>query len=162
MRESAGHLRPATRGDSATRLRAAALRVQGDSVGAAGTCRLRISWTMDKRDEHVSPDGLLRLFALRNAGDITIGFDGFGWHTHGDVLAGGYTLAGRDGLAPEEATRIFVADVMENRAVIALLRVAGSIRDVWVTDDVAKELKYQQEGEQLTFRFWDGTAVSPS
>jgi hypothetical protein len=42
----------------------------------------------DILEEHRSPDGLLRFIVTRDEqGDISLGFDGFVWHTHADVLA---------------------------------------------------------------------------
>jgi hypothetical protein len=43
--------------------------------------------------------------------------------------------------------------------VIAVLRAEGSIKDVWVTDDVEAERRYQQPGEELEFRYWNGELV---
>jgi hypothetical protein len=40
------------------------------------------------QEEVVSPDGALRLVVSRDDSDVTIGFAGFPWHTHGDLLAG--------------------------------------------------------------------------
>src|SRR5436190_18117200 len=40
-----------------------------------------------KHEEHRTPDGALTLVVSHEDDDITIGFDGFQWHTHGDVLA---------------------------------------------------------------------------
>ena len=38
-------------------------------------------------ERHTSPDGLLELIVDRaDDGDWTVGFDGFAWHTHGDIL----------------------------------------------------------------------------
>lgn len=31
------------------------------------------------------------------------------------------------------------------------------MQDIWVTDDIDKKRKYQQDGEELVFRRWDGT-----
>jgi len=53
---------------------------------------------MNSPEEHVSPDRLLRLLVVREDGDITIGFAGYPWHTHGDVVAGELALLGRGGL----------------------------------------------------------------
>ena len=42
----------------------------------------------DKIVRHVSPDGTLILLAVWDEeGEVTIGFEGFPWHTHGDILA---------------------------------------------------------------------------
>jgi hypothetical protein len=117
---------------------------------------------MESREEHLSPDGWLRLVVTREHGDTTVRFDGFPWHTHGDVLAGRYELAGRLGLSPEDATRLFVDELIHGRAVIAFVRVDDVIKDVWVTDDMGTELEYQQDGEELVFRRWDGTLCGVS
>jgi len=110
------------------------------------------------REEYVSRDGLLRFVVEREGDEITLGFDGYPWHTHGDVLVGCYALAGRDGLTPEQATRLFVSELTESRAVVAVLRVQRAIRDVWVTDDpAAAELQHRRPGEELAFRRWDAT-----
>jgi hypothetical protein len=37
--------------------------------------------------DRVSPDGALRFLVRSPDGDITLGFAGYPWHTHGDVLA---------------------------------------------------------------------------
>src|SRR5437762_10497790 len=108
-------------------------------------------------DEYRSPDGTLTLVIVRYDDDITIRFDGFEWHTHGDVLAASYQLATSPGLTPEGATHRFVADVVSNRAIIAVVRSGNRIRDVWVTDDIDKELQYKQADEEIEFRYWDGT-----
>jgi len=89
-----------------------------------------------KHEEHRSPDGALTLVVSHEDDDITIGFDGFQWHTHGDVLAATYQLAGATDLTPEGATQRFVEDIVSNHAIIAVVKSGKRIRDVWVTDDV--------------------------
>lgn len=53
---------------------------------------------MDKRQEHTRPDGTLRLAIIRDHDDFTVSFDGYGWHTHGDAIAGELQLIGERGL----------------------------------------------------------------
>ena len=66
-----------------------------------------------EQEEHVSPDGTLRLVVVRDdEGDGTLGFAGFRWHTHGDALAASYPFDNSSGLTPESAARRFVQDVM--------------------------------------------------
>ena len=114
------------------------------------------------QEEHVSPDGALKLVVARDDdGDITLGFDGYPWHTHGDLLAASYPLADISGLTPESATARFVQDVTGNRAVIAVQRVGADVRDVWVSADPAQDLRYRESDESLQFRYWDGTDVRP-
>lgn len=107
---------------------------------------------MAETREYTSPDGLLRLVVhADDAGDVTVGFAGFGWHTHGDILA---ALAG---LPVPDAVGRFVADVVGGRAVIAVSRVGGRVADVWVSDDPAREVGRAADGEEVELRFWDGT-----
>jgi len=105
-------------------------------------------------EEHRSPDGLFKLVVWRDPeGDTTVGFDGFSWHTHADILADMSDL-------PEDAAmREFVDDTLDGRSIIAVSRVGDTIRDVWVTD-TAKADKYKPEGETIEFRYWDGSLVA--
>ena len=51
-------------------------------------------------EEHRSPDGILTLKVKReDDGDVCVGFDGYSWHTHGDILAS------LSGLRQDEAVR---------------------------------------------------------
>ena len=36
----------------------------------------------------------------------------------------------------------------------------GAISDAWVSDDPAKDAAFSAPGEELHFRYWDGTEVS--
>jgi hypothetical protein len=110
-----------------------------------------------KKDEHHTPDGRFTLVVKYEDDDVLIGFAGFGWHAHGSVLAANYALGGVSGLTPETATRRFVEDIISNRAVIAVMKTDGTIRDVWITDDIETELRYKQPDEEIGFRYWDGT-----
>jgi hypothetical protein len=106
---------------------------------------------MSNTREYDSPDGILRLLVVTDdGGDVSLGFDGFAWHTHADILA---AVAG---LPEGEAIEQFVREVTENRAVIALSRVGGMLTDVWVTDDPASENGDLAPGESVELRYWDG------
>lgn len=62
-------------------------------------------------EEHVSPDGLLSLYVIKSDdGDITIGFVGYPWHTHGDIL---------DGTSVPVAIRGFVDSLIRDEMIIA-------------------------------------------
>ena len=107
-------------------------------------------------EEYVSPDRLLRFLVVTcDDGDVTLGFAGFPWHTHADILA---ATSGR----PEaEAVRRFVADLVSGASVIVLWSVGGELRDVWVSDDPAKDTgyastAYAEPGESVVLRYWDG------
>jgi hypothetical protein len=103
--------------------------------------------------EHVSPDGQLHFRVVTAPdGDVSLGFDGFPWHTHADILA---ALTGR----PEaEAVRRFVEDLVGSRSVIVLWSVGGELRDVWVSDDPVRDAAYPLPGESVALRYWDGRA----
>jgi hypothetical protein len=99
-------------------------------------------------EEHRSDDGLLKLIVCReNDGDTGIGFEGFLWHTHADILASS------SGLSEPDAIRRFVEDVLDDRAIIAISRIDGIAEDVWITDDPTSELRYQSGEETIEFRY---------
>jgi hypothetical protein len=100
---------------------------------------------------HESPDSLLRLVVRRVDGDVLLGFAGYDWHTHADMLAAIY------GTTNEAAVERFVDDVTGNRAIIAVLKRSGTVVDVWITDDPHGELRYRREHESLEFRLWNGS-----
>src|SRR5947209_3010616 len=85
--------------------------------------------------EHTTPDGALRFVVWREDGDTILGFDGYEWHTHGDLLTVEYELA------EDAAVDRFVSDLVGSRLIIAVSRVAGRIDDVWVTDSQDEELQ---------------------
>jgi hypothetical protein len=103
--------------------------------------------------DYVSPDGALRFIVRSPDGDVTMGFDGFSWHTHGDILA---ALSGQ---SAEKATERFIADLISSRLTIAISKVDGVIQDVWITDNPAGEFLYCSPEEVIDFRLWDGTPV---
>ena len=117
----------------------------------------RVGSNMKTRESHTSADGTLTLVVIRQDGDITVGFDGLSWHTHGDVLVGDYQLRGDFDLSPEAATRRFVADVLDNRAILAVSRADGVLKDVWVTDSPADDAGHASPSEEIEFRYWNGT-----
>jgi hypothetical protein len=107
-------------------------------------------------EEHVSPDGRLRFRVVTDdGGDVTLGFDGFPWHTHADVLAA------TTGVPEAEAVRRFVADLLGGVSVVVLWSVGDELQDVWVSDDPARDAgyassPYAQPGESVALRYWDG------
>lgn len=101
--------------------------------------------------EYISPDASLRfIIVTADDGDVSLGFDGFAWHTHGDILAS------LNGSSESEAVDRFVDDLVSNRTVIAVSRIGGELRDVWVADDPTSEFRYLSEGESIELRYWDG------
>jgi hypothetical protein len=107
--------------------------------------------------DHVSPDGTLCFLVRSSDGDITMGFDGCSWHVHGDMLA---AVAGSS-LSPEDAAKRFLADLISNKLIIAVAKVSGAIRDIWITDDLGKDVRYCPPEETIEFRLWDGTEIQP-
>lgn len=107
-------------------------------------------------EEHVTPDGLLRLVVDETDGDTTLGFAGYGWHTHAGILAA------VSGLSEAAAVRQFVRSVLQNEATIAISRVGGRIQGVWITEDPAAEMRYVAADETIEFRRWDGRPPEPA
>jgi hypothetical protein len=106
-------------------------------------------------EQHWSPDGLLKLVVgCSDDGDMCLGFEGFPWHTHADVLAS------MSGLSENAAVRKFVDDLVGCRTIIAIARVGGKILDVWVTNE-PKPDKYKPDDETIEFRYWDGRSEAP-
>src|SRR5206468_1014471 len=108
-------------------------------------------------EEYLSPDGQLRFrVAPGEEGDVSLGFVGFPWHTHGDILA---VTTGQPVAA---AVRRFVTDLVGGQSVIVVWSVGGEVRDVWVSDDPARDAGYAQPGESVELRHWDGREWRPS
>jgi len=105
--------------------------------------------------QYVSPDGVLRLIVLVEGADWIIGFDGYPWHTHGDILTGSA------GESAEARTEKFVDALLSNRKLIAVLKDGDCVTDVWVTEDPAQDARNLTETERVEFRYWDGTQVQP-
>lgn len=105
-------------------------------------------------EEHRSPDGFLRLIVTRESdGDVAVSFDGYTWHTHGDILRS------LSGLPEGDAIRQFVERIIRGVQVIVVSRVNGEVREVWPTDDPRYEYKYKAVEESLEFRRWSGERV---
>jgi hypothetical protein len=105
-------------------------------------------------EEHRSPDGLLTFkFGRDDYGDSCLGFDGYSWHTHGDILAS------LSGLSETEAIRRFIDDLIGSLAIICITRASGKIRDVWVADRPIPDI-YKPDDETIEFRYWDGRPVA--
>ena len=101
-------------------------------------------------EEHRTSDGLYRFIVERSDdGDLSLGFDGFQSHTHGDILAE------LSGLSIDAAIRAYIDALLSGRSFIGIARVAGKIQDVWVTDDPHPD-KYKPDDETIEFRHWDG------
>jgi len=106
---------------------------------------------MENIVQHISPDGLLRLNLRHEAEDVIVQFNDFAWSTSSEFLASKW------GTSKDAAVTRFVDEVLGNRAIIAVAHAGSAIRDVWVTDRPAAELKYKRHEETILFRFWDGS-----
>lgn len=105
-------------------------------------------------EEHRTPDGLYRFIVERSDnGDLSLGFDGFPSHTHGDILAE------LSGLSIDAAIREYIDALVTGRSFIGIARVAGEVRDVWVADNAYPD-KYKPDNETMEFRYWDGHPVA--
>src|ERR1700681_2130821 len=100
---------------------------------------------MDLPKTYESPDGKLRFkVVMGDDGHIIVGFEGFPWHTHGDLLMW------EDVSASEEVTVArFVEDLLQNKTIIAVNRRAETILDIRVTDDPRADLRYKLDGEEV-------------
>jgi hypothetical protein len=108
---------------------------------------------MEIVEEHQSPDALLKFIVVRaDDGDIDLGFEGFAWHTHANLLVPFF------GNTENIAIRTFVDSVLSNRAIIAVVRVDGKLQDVSVTD-IARPGEAKSDRETVEFRYWDGSPV---
>ena len=116
-----------------------------------------------EEQEHTSPDMQLRLLVTAPDGDVTIGFANCPTHTHGSILA--------ELTQCDEATAVerFVSDIVESKAVIAVWRIEGRLRDVWLPEheghklrDVVANLRiFGESGETVEFRLWNGKRIEP-
>src|SRR5215211_2578969 len=105
---------------------------------------------MKRRRAYVSPDNQLRFVVEHDEQDISLGFEGFPWHTHADLLAWEF------GTSEELAVDRFVSDLLSDRSILAVSRIDGTIRDVWITADPLSDLRYNSDEEVLEFRYWSG------
>ncbi len=112
-------------------------------------------------EEHPTSDGALTLIVDIDGSSLTpdysVGFDGFEWHTHGDLLYLG------EALPQEAAVRKFVDQLLNDQLTIVVSRINGKITNAWVTDElnVEEEIKYKPDEETLEFRYWSGSSAIP-
>jgi hypothetical protein len=111
---------------------------------------------MKPTKEYVSPDDQLRFVVDYEEQDVSLGFEGFPWHTHASVLASEL------GTSEELAVRRFVRDLLSDRSIIVVSRIGGTIRDVWITADPQSDLFYKSDDEVLEFRYWSGGQWKPA
>jgi len=66
-------------------------------------------------------------------------------------------LAAPSSETPVEAAQRFVADLLSSKLIIAVSKIDGGVRDIWITDEPMAELRFCPAGEVIMFRLWDGT-----
>jgi hypothetical protein len=111
---------------------------------------------MKPTKEYVSPDNQLRFVVDHDEQDVRLGLEGFPWHTHASVLASQF------GTSEELAVNKFVRDLLSDRSILAVSRIGGTIRDVWITADPQSDLRYKSDDEVLEFRYWSGEQWKPA
>jgi hypothetical protein len=70
-------------------------------------------------------------------------------------------LATEYGLTSEQAVRAFVQKLTGSELTIAVAKVDGKISYIWITDNPARELRHCPPEENIEFRLWDGTKITP-
>src|SRR5918994_4820891 len=93
--------------------------------------------------EYVSPDNQLRFVVEQDEQDVRLGFEGFPWHTHADVLASEF------GTSEELAINRFVRDLLSDRSILVVSRIGGTISDVLITTDPQSDLGFKNDEEEL-------------
>jgi hypothetical protein len=106
--------------------------------------------------EYVSPDDQLRFVVAHDERDLSLGFEGFPWHTHADVLASTF------GTSEELAVNRSVSDLLSDRSIIVVSRTGGTTRDIWITTDPQADLRHRSDDEVLEFRYWSGAQWRPT
>ena len=103
-----------------------------------------------------SLDGLLTFLThVDDDGDITLGFEGFDWHTHGDLLVG------RFGSDPADATAGFVKALLSDGLLIELLYVGEELFSVAIIDD-DDNMNLHDEDLTVRRRYWSGATTPKS
>ncbi len=104
--------------------------------------------------EYTSPDGHLTLrIETADDGDRSIGFRGYRWHIHADLLAK------CTGLSEDAALQSFVDAILNDETLIAVLSRDGNIEDIWVCDDPECAFRHKQAVVPWGFRFWGGPVL---
>jgi len=125
-----------------------------------------------RKQQHKSPDGLLNLVVdscvtankkySDGFEDWIVGIEPGAWHTHPDILANRYDTT------HEDATELYLEQILNDKLLLRLCYVAGELQDVCVVnlaystleEEVAKEKQYISANERLVYRYWSGDIVS--
>ncbi len=108
----------------------------------------------EEQELHVSPDGQLALCISPNVeGETMIGFHGFDWAMAASQLPDSL------GQTALQIAQDYANLIINDDALIAVLRVDGEMVDVWVTEFPHEDLNCAEAHEQVSFRRWSGVAV---
>ena len=102
-------------------------------------------------DIYTSPDGQLTFTVSRRQDEVDLGFEGFTWQTHADLLVGTF------GHSEDTAVEQYVDALLANRLLIAIARDEHETMDVFVSHDPEGDLRDKPAEESLEFRYWDGS-----
>ena len=105
-------------------------------------------------ERYPTPDAELTLLVQRDDDDITIGFEGYPWHTHADIIA---DLRRQNDT--ESALQAYLDDLFHDRLSIVLVKKAGVLTQPFVPDfpDQPIDTKYFEPDESYEVRCWSGT-----
>jgi len=108
----------------------------------------------DDQIVYTSPDGLLVLLITPDVeGETMVSFHGFEWAIAGSELPGAAENL-------DLAIKDYVASVMDDSAIIAVLMQDGEMTDVWITEDPESDIECNSSDESILFRRWSGAVVS--
>ena len=122
-----------------------------------------VSWSRcELVERHESPDGSLAFVVTRDDQvGLTLGFDGYAWHTHPEDIA-----IERELDDPEAAWREFVDELVTSRMPVAIYRMDGRVTDIaLVCSETVDEFlsdPHWEPDETIEVRMWDGTPVGTS
>ena len=97
-----------------------------------------------------SPDGVLVLIEEKEGEDLMVGFEGYHWHAHSDMLIPLY------GTTSEEAIRHFRDSILSDKEVIEIRKEGEKVLDIFVNPNPEQEDIYQPKEETKHLRYWSG------
>ncbi|RYG64727.1 hypothetical protein EON80_18710 [bacterium] len=104
-------------------------------------------------ERYVSTDGELVFLVIYDRGDYTMGFKGSVWHTHGDILPG------RPGPSIADDVRRYVADLLNDRSVIAIEDFDGE--PLISIEEPELEKAIGPSDPSTRRRYWSGKVPAP-
>ena len=102
---------------------------------------------MAVRVRHSSPDGSLVLVVDGTDGDLAVRFEGYEWHTHGDLFVGSYGPR-RPRRSPRLSTRFFPIAWRSPSAVATEQSVTS------VSPTIQRRMGMQRRANTYCLRFW--------